>query len=386
MHSPVSSRSSAIGSYILSTRLIFLICGIAMATWAALVPFAKARLDIDDAELGVLLLCLGLGSLVAMPAAGLLVRRFSLRTTLLGSGILLCGSLACLAFAPTVAAMMVAILAFGAAIGCTDVAMNLQAVLVERQAGRPIMSGFHGLYSLGGLVGAAVASGLFSLGLSHVASVLVVVAGQAAMLAVAVPRFLATGGEGEQGPFFVRPHGIVVLIGVLCLISFLAEGAMVDWSALFLTSERGVDAAQAGFGYAVFSITMTGGRLTGDRLVRRFGPETVLILGGLAAAGGFLLAVLGPTAFTALAGFAFVGAGASNIVPVLFSAAGRQSAMPPGLAIAAVSALGYAGVLIGPGFLGFIASLSSLSVSLGCLTALLLAVPLAAPAILRRGA
>jgi predicted MFS family arabinose efflux permease len=245
------------------------------------------------------------------------------------------------------------------------------------------MSGLHGLYSRGGLLGAAAASALLSIGMPHIASVLVVVAGLLAMLAVAAPRFLRTGGDSEPGPFFVVPHGIVVLIGVLCLICFLAEGAMVDWSALFLTSERGFDAAHAGFGYGVFSITMTVGRFIGDRLVRRFGAETVLILGGLSAAAGFLLAVLGPTAFGALAGFALVGAGASNIVPVLFSAAGRQTAMPSGMAIAAVSSLGYAGILIGPAFLGFVANASSLSVALACLAGLVLAIPIAAPVILR---
>ncbi len=380
---PRTPRASSPADHVLSTRLIFLICGIAMATWAALVPFAKERLGIGDAALGLLLLGLGLGSLVTMPLAAVLVRQFSLRTVLLGSGLTLCASLPCLALAPNVTSMTVAVLIFGGSVGCVDVAMNLQAVLVERAAGRTLMSGFHGLYSLGGLVGAAAASALLSLSIPQLAAVLVVVAGLLAMLGVATPRFLRGGGDREPGPFFVLPHGIVVLIGGLCLITFLAEGAMVDWSALFLTTERGFDVAHAGFGYGVFSITMTAGRLVGDRLVRRFGAETVLILGGLSASGGFLLAVLGPSAFSSLAGFALVGAGASNIVPVLFSAAGRQRAMPSGLAIAAVSGLGYAGVLFGPAFLGFVASASSLSVALACLAALVLAVPLAAPVILR---
>jgi MFS family permease len=175
----------------------------------------------------------------------------------------------------------------------------------------------------------------------------------------------------------------VIFIGALCFVSFLAEGAMLDWSAVFLTTRRAFDPAYAGLGYAVFAAAMTLGRLTGDRVVQALGARAVLTLGGLCASLGLALAVLAPWQGAGLGGFALVGIGASNIVPVLYSALGRQSKVPLGAAVAAVTVLGYLGILCGPALIGFAAQATNLSAALVGVAALLLAVAASAPLVTR---
>lgn len=350
----------------LSTRLAFLITGLAMSAWAPLVPFAQERLGVNEATLGALLLCLGGGSLVAMPLTGPLVNKFGCRKFLTFSLLLMCFSLVFLGVAASIPTLALTLLIFGLSLGATDVAMNMQAVIVEKASGRSMMSGFHGFYSLGGIFGAVVISGLLWLSLSPFQSLLVLAVVLLAMLAYTVPKLLPYGNntDGKREPFFVLPRGKVLLLGSLCFIVFLAEGSVLDWSAVFLSQVRAVDPVQAGLGFACFSVAMTIARLTGDRIVQRLGGKRILLWGGSCAAFGFAMVVLVPYTFTAYIGFTLIGLGASNIVPVLFTAAGNQKSMPMGPAISAVVSLGYAGLLAGPALIGFIAELSSLSISL----------------------
>lgn len=353
-----------------STRLAFLAAGMGMSAWAALVPFAKARMMLEQAQLGLLLLCLGIGSLVAMPVTGLLASRFGCRPVILWSGALACMVLPTLSVAPTPLLLALALFLFGAAIGTLDVAMNIQAVIVEKNQGGALMSGFHGLFSVGGFVGAGGMALLLWSGLSPLAACVIVAAFVAAALGLAAPHLLRTANVADRdGPRFVMPHGAVIFIGLLCFIVFLAEGAMLDWSALLLTAGTGMAADQGGLGYAVFAVAMTAGRLTGDRVVRRWGSARVLLTGGLSTAAGFFIAVLAPLSTVALLGFLLIGIGASNIVPILFTAAGNQRDMPASLAISAITTIGYAGILAGPALIGFIAHAASLNLAfagLGC--------------------
>jgi predicted MFS family arabinose efflux permease len=338
-----------------STRLAFLAAGIAMSAWAALVPFAKARMGLEEAQLGLLLLCLGIGSLAAMPLTGLLASRFGCRPVILVSGAIGCLVLPLLSLAPTPLLQGLALLAFGAAIGALDVAMNIQAVIVEKEQGGALMSGFHGLFSVGGFAGAGGMALLLGFGLSPTLACSIVAAVAGLALVLAAPNLLHTAPAAERDtPFFVMPHGAVILIGGLCFLIFLAEGAVLDWSAVFLTGAGGMAADQGGLGYAVFAVAMTAGRLTGDRIVRRWGGTRVLLAGGLATAAGFFTVVLAPAPAMALFGFLLVGIGASNIVPVLFTAAGKQKDMPVGLAVSAITTIGYAGILAGPALIGFV--------------------------------
>jgi hypothetical protein len=256
-----------------------------------------------------------------------------------------------------------ALLTYGAALGSVDCVMNTQAVIVERASHRPMMSGFHSLFSVGGIIGAGGVSTLLSMGASPLAAMLCVTAGIIAALIKAAPHLLPFGGE-QAGPAFAIPRGVVLSIGVLCFIMFLTEGAVLDWSAIFLTSARGVRPYYGGLGYAAFALTMTVGRLTGDAIVRRIGGVSVVVIGGLCAAAGLFLAALCPAWAAGILGFALVGAGCANIVPALYTAVGRQKFMPDHVAIPAITTLGYAGILVGPAVIGFVAQVSSLSIAL----------------------
>lgn len=343
----------------MATRAAFFVPGFAIACWAPLVPFAKARAGLDDAMLGVLLLCLGLGSLLSMPLAGMLAARHGCRPVMLVTVLMMVMTLPLLAVASTPLSIGIVLLIFGAGIGAMDCVMNIQAVVVERESGRAMMSGFHAFYSIGALVGAALVTLLLSIGAGALLATFVVAAGVVAITASSSRwwrRERAQQGEAS----FALPRGVVIVIGAVCFISFLAEGSMLDWSAVFLHDVRGVELAHAGWGFVAFNIAMTATRLFGDRLVNRLGPSAAVLVGGLLACAGFMLATLVPGFSVALLGYALVGIGCANIVPVMFSLAGRQTRMPESVAIPAVTTMGYAGVLLGPAAIGFIAQQWSL--------------------------
>ncbi len=352
-----------------TTRAAFFVLGVGVSAWATLVPYAKARLVLDEADLGLLLLCVGVGSLVAMPFAGTLTGRFGCRKVLLASLPVVLGVLPLLASVESTAIMALCLLVFGASMGLMDVALNIQSVFVEQAAGKPLMSGFHGLYSVGGAVGAGGMVVLLGL-MPPLYAVGVACAALVALLA-AYGRHFIPYGSGGGGPLFVVPRGIVLLIGVLCFIMYLGEGTILDWSALFMTVERGVEPSRAGLAYGCFSVTMVLGRLFGDRIVQRFGDARILFWGSLCAAAGFGVVIAAPWAWASFLGFAVVGIGVSNIVPVLFSATARQTFMPLSLAISAVTTIGYSGVLTGPALMGFVAHASSLFVVFGIVLAML---------------
>lgn len=360
----------------IATRLIFLVVGVVMAGFAPLVPLTKARLGLDEGALGLLLLCLGLGSILAMPITGLLTAKWGCRPVIVVASLIMIGAFPFLAVAESPAAMAIAIAVFGASLGTVDVAMNIQAVMVERDSGKPMMSGFHGLFSLGGIAGAGGMSALIALiGLSPLIAAIIVSVVSLLLVGLSLSGLLPYGDNGgEKSPPFVLPKGTVLVLGILCLLTFLAEGSVLDWSAVFLTSVRGADIGLAGLGYAAFAVAMTGGRLAGDRIRLWLGERRVILFGGLIGAVGFAVVLLVPSAYVGLVGYFLVGVGASNIVPVLFSAAGRTKDMPPGLAITAISTLGYLGLLAGPAIIGFVAHLTSLTFAFLLLSAAFLVV------------
>ena len=357
----------------MSTRIAFFIAGFGIAAWAPLVPYAKARAGLDDATLGLLLLCLGAGSILAMPISGVLATRYGCRRVFSAGTLLICLALPLLATVSSVPLLIATLFLFGAGLGAVDSTVNLQAVIVERASGRTMMSGFHGLFSVGGIVGAAGVSALLALGLTPLWAIMVVIVLILAALIKAAPHLLPYGSE-SNGPAFAVPHGVVLFIGLLCFVVFLAEGSMLDWSAVFLTADKQIDEAYAGLGYAAFALTMTVGRLLGDTIVSRLGARRVIVLGGLFAAAGLVLATLAASWQVALVGYGLVGIGCSNIVPVLYTAVGKQTLMPMSIAVPAITTLGYAGILAGPAAIGFIAHASSLSTAFLLIATLLVAV------------
>ena len=361
----------------LATRLAFLVAGFALACWAPLVPFAKLRLGVSDGALGVLLLCLGIGSVVAMLWAGWVSARHGSRPVVIAGGLGVALLLPLLSAAGQPLTLGLALFAFGAALGSLDVAMNVHALAVERAAGEPLMSGFHALFSVGGLLGAAMMTALLSVGWTPLAGTLLGSGLMLGAMAVVAPRLLASAPPAEP-PRLAWPRGPVLLLAVLAGVCFLVEGAVLDWSALLLTEGGLVPAAQGGLGFMVFSVAMTAGRLGGDALCARLGDRAVLTAGGVLAVAGFGVLLLSSSVWPAMAGFLCIGLGASNLVPVLFRRAGAQTAMPPALAIAAISTTGYAGVLLGPALIGFVSQLASLPAAFALLAVWLTLLPLCA--------
>lgn len=362
----------------LATRLVFFGAGFAMAAWAPLIPFAKANLNASDAQLGLLLLCLGIGSIIAMPLTGIVSAKKGARGMMLLGGAGLAGLLPVLILADSLLFLGAALFFFGASLGSIDVAMNVHGSEVERRAARPMMSGFHAMWSVGGIAGAGTMTGFLSLGLTPmVASLIGAVIASLAMI-IAAPRLIQTTTTASGAPAFALPRGIVLLVAGLTAVVFLVEGAILDWGALLTMDRELLPKAQAGLGFMLFSIAMAIMRLLGDRLVARVGGYATLLWGGLTVMVGLALIVAGPGLWLAMTGFVLVGLGAANLVPVLFSAAGRQTVMPPSLAIAAITTTGYAGILMGPALIGFVSQATGLVLAFGGLLALMVAFPLAA--------
>ncbi|EJF73283.1 hypothetical protein A462_03904 [Pseudomonas sp. Ag1] len=354
-------------------RLTFLLSGLCMGAWAPLVPYARSRAGVDDGALGILLLCLGLGSLVMMPLAGILNARKGCRFTMHIGIALVFLTLPLLATTHSFLGLMFALTVFGAGCGAVDVTMNVQGVMVERATGRSLMSGFHGLFSLGTIVSAAGITALLWLGATPLLASSAVMAALAAFVLSYGRQMLGRSGE-EGSPIFVRPTRKVLVLGVLCLFAFLAEGAILDWSAVFLTQVRDVEPSIAGLGYACFAVMMALGRLSGDRILLRLGARLVLVGGGLIVILGFLTVVLATNWQVNLVGFAVIGIGLANIAPVYLSLAGAQKTMPGELAIAAATSLGYLGILMGPAVIGLFAHATNLSWALLAVASLMVAI------------
>lgn len=350
-----------------ATRLIFLLCGLGVSSWVPMVPYVKERLAVNEANLGLLLLLLGGGAIVMMPITGLLIYRYGSRIIILFSALVIASLLPLLLMMGQTVNLGITLFFFGAGVGTVDVAMNAHAVRVQQVYGRHIMSSFHGLFSVGGLLGSLGLGALMKLGLEPIAAavtiaillVIIVCSQYKDLFNVSTEMELTASTDkvdanGKRGAAFWLNRSVLFL-GTMCFIVFLAEGAMLDWSAVFLREERSMDAEWSGAGYAAFSIAMAFMRLAGDRLVEHLSPNKTVVLGSITAAIGFLLAVLIPSTFVSIFGFILLGLGAANVVPVFFSAAGRMPGVPASVAIPAITTMGYAGQLAGPALLGFIA-------------------------------
>jgi predicted MFS family arabinose efflux permease len=338
----------------LATRLAFFVGGFGLSCWAPLIPFMREKLHLDPGVLGTLLLCLGLGSVSAMVMTGAISARFGSRSIIILSGFSLAMTVMLLPVAESTLQLAITLLFFGASLGSLDVSMNLHAVEVEKASECSLMSGFHAMFSVGGFAGSVIMTLMLSLHMTTFSSALVSAILLAVLMLATWPRLSQTP-KGEHGQLFSLPRGIVLILALLTGIAFLVEGAMLDWSALLITDTGLVPTAQGGLPYIVFSIAMLSGRFMGDGLSNRLGDRTVLLWGGIVAVLGMFIAVHASSALAALTGFLLIGAGASNTAPILFRLAGAQTQMPTGLAVAAISTVGYSGVLLGPALIGFVA-------------------------------
>ena len=335
---------------------VFSLNGFTFASWVVRIPTVQEKLALSEGPLGIVLLGGVAGSVMSMPFAGWLVSRLGSRPVVATSAFLTSLALPLLALSPSLPLLVLAFVFLGITVGALNVSMNAQAVAVEKGYGRPIMSSFHAAFSFGGLAGAASGGLVASLGVGIVPHLL----GVAVLTAVAtLPAYRAllpasTDVAGE-GPAFARPTRTLAGLGAIAFCVLLGEGAMADWSAVYLSGPLGTGPGFAAAGYTAFSLTMATGRLIGDRLVQRLGAVTLVRSGGALAALGLGLSLTVGQPAVALAGFACAGAGFSIVFPVALSAAGRAKGAAPGPAIAAVSTAGYSGFLVGPPAIGFLA-------------------------------
>ena len=350
-----------------SVSTIFLLNGAGIGVWAAHVPLVQARAGIDTGVLGFLLLTIAGGAISAMPLCGWMAGRWGTRAVVVGSGLLFALMSAVLMNVGGLVPLFLAAYVFGASNGVLDVAMNANASEVEAARGIPTMSSFHGFYSLGGLIGAALGGLLIGADLGDGRGALMVsVAIFAAVLACG-GRLLAVP-PAPHATHFALPRGPALFLGLLALLCFAIEGALVDWSALLLKERTQVDAATAALGYSAFSVTMAACRFAGDRLVLRFGPLRVMTVGGLGMFAGLMIAVTSTHFMLSALGFALIGLAAANVVPLIFAAAARMPGMSAGGGLATVATLGYAGLLMAPPLLGAIAAHTNIAIALGMLS------------------
>ncbi|MDX8239580.1 MFS transporter [Acinetobacter pittii] len=368
----------------LATRLSFFSLGFATAAWAPLIPFAQQRLNLNHADFGLLLLCMGIGSMIAMPATGALVKRWGCRPLIALALMLLMVLLPSLTMWSSIVTMAVALFIFGSAAGCLGVAINLQAVVVEKHSLRALMSSFHGMCSLGGLTGAMLVTALLAVGLSPLMSTLSVVMILLVIGGVAIPSCLTSFEQDEkthedttQAPKkFYRPDGIILLIGMMCFIAFLSEGAAMDWGGIYLTSKYQLNPAFAGLAYTFFALSMTTGRFAGHVLLKQWGEKNIVTYSAIVAAIGMAIIVTAPVWQVVILGYALLGLGCSNIVPVMFSRVGRQNNMPKAAALSLVSTIAYTGSLSGPALIGLIGEWTGLSTVLTGVAVLLFVIAL----------
>jgi HAD superfamily hydrolase (TIGR01509 family) len=346
--------------------VFFLADGLLVGSWAARIPAVQRQADLTNSELGLALFAASLGALVAMPFAGLLSERIGSRRVAVGS--LLGGGAAFLlaSFAGGLGLLAAALFAFGASFGALNVAGNAQGLALERLYGRSILSSFHAAFSTGGLAGAglgAVAAGVGVGPPAHFAAVAVALA----VAGLAAGRRLLPPEADDPGPtpILARPPRALLLLGAAAFFTLLAEGAAIDWSAVYLESSVGATAAVAALGYTGFSLAMATSRTLGDRLNARFGPVALARGGGLLAASGVTFALVSGSAAAGLVGFVAMGAGLGVVVPVLFRAAGSTPGVSASAGIAAVSTLGWLGFLSGPPAIGFAAGAVGLRTALG---------------------
>lgn len=367
---------------LLANKLAFGILGALEAAWAPMVPFVKSEMNLNDGQFGQLLLSMGLGSLIALPLVGPLVSRFGPKNIAIISGILLGLNLFGITVvdSPYLVAFMLAL--FGASLVSIDVASNINAVVVESIFKKPLMSGFHGGYSLGTLVGAMIVSMLLTLGLSVSMSALFMFISMSVLSLVSLQSLVSeiktfnvensvqTQDDGKHRKLRIPP--VIVVLGILCFIMYASEGALLSWTTVFATQNRGIDPKTAGYFYTFFAITMTVARFTGNSIVAKFGRRLTVVTGAVMVSLGFMITAIVPYSVGMMIGFSIIGLGAGNIVPQLVSFTGTVKGIRVQSAISLINAVGYSGILLGPVIIGHVSNMSSLECSfelLGCAVA-----------------
>jgi MFS family permease len=365
--------------YRMAVGAMFFFQGLTFASWASRIPTIQQLLGLNEAALGAMLLALPIGLMVSLPFAGWLVARFGSRKVVLAAALAYSAVLVSLGFAQNTLQLASALFVYGFCGNLLNIAINTQAVGVEALYKKSIMASFHGLWSLAGFTGAAIGS--LMIGLNVLPSYHFLLAMALVWVGVAsCSRYILRedlNSDGNQ-PLFAKPDKSLVNLGIIAFCAMICEGAMFDWSGVYFKKVVMAEPAWLGAGYTAFMLTMALGRFVADGFTHRFGLQNTLKLSGLLTASGLLLAVVMPGLWTAISGFLLVGAGVSSVVPLVYSAAGRSKVLTPGVALAAVSTIGFLGFLIGPPLIGFVAGAFSLRASFSIIAIMGLCVTLVA--------
>ncbi|WP_323007843.1 MFS transporter [Pseudorhodobacter sp.] len=364
----------------LAVVAMFTLNGALLGIWASRIPAIAANHSLTPNLLGLLLLCLAAGAIISFPLAGHMVDRFGAARVTRGIAVAYCAALIALGAAPNLPLLALFLFLFGMAHGSMDVAMNTWAAEVEKAAGKPIMTSFHAMFSLGAGLAAALGYAAIKAGIDvplHFASASLLVGTSA--LAIASIPWVSPRSAHSNASLFAFPKGTLVFVGLTAFAAAMGEGAVADWGAVFLNGSIGTTEAQATLGYTAFSIAIFAMRLLGDRVIHRFGAQKTARASGSVALIGVLTVVGAQGLAVALLGFALMGLGYAVLFPLAFSRAAADPNTSPGRAIASVATLGYGGLLLGPPVIGFVAQAASLRFALLTLAALALLIIAFAP-------
>jgi MFS family permease len=348
----------------ISVSSFFFLAGICFASWASRIPDIQSKLQLNSAALGGILLCLPVGLLCSLPIAGYLVAKYGSRIIVILASVLYATTLPILGFANSPTQLMITLFFFGFGGNMLNISINTQAVGTESLYQKPIMASFHGIWSTAGFTGAAIGTLMVRFHVIPPYHYLCITGLACLILFIFSGKLIhKDSNRDEKQPIFARPDKSIINFGLIAFCSMICEGAMFDWSGIYFLKVVNSGAAWVTVGYTAFMCTMATGRFIGDWVAYRLGMKRMLQLSGIMTAAGLLLAVLFPQFITATIGFLIVGAGVSSIIPMVYSTVGKSKVMSPGVAIAAVSTIGYLGFLFGPPFIGFIAQATSLRVS-----------------------
>jgi MFS family permease len=348
---------------------MFFMTGLCFASWASRIATIQQNLNLSDAALGGVLFAMPVGLMCSLPFSGWVITKIGSRKLLIGALITYSGCLVTLGLAQNTLQLIICLMLFGFASNAVNISVNTQAVAAEKLYQKSILASFHGIWSLAGFTGAGI--GTFMIGKNiipfyHFGIVFILI-----IITIALTSgYLKNDKVTSSGPVFVMPDSSLIKLGVIAFCSLICEGAMFDWSVIYFKKVVLAHGAWMGAGYTAFMLTMASGRFVADWFAHRFGLKRTLQISGVLTATGLLIAVVFPYLFTALAGFLLVGFGVSSVVPLVYSAAGRSKTMSPGVALAAVSTIGFMGFLIGPPVIGFIAGLASLRASFTLIAAM----------------
>lgn len=341
---------------------MFFMAGLSFSSWASRIATVQQNLGLSDAGLGAVLFALPVGLMCSLPFSGWIITKIGSKKLVIAALLVYAAALVSLGLAQNTFQLIICLLCFGFASNSVNIAVNTQAVATEQLYQRPIMAFFHGLWSLAGFTGAGIGTFMIANGIipfHHFSLMLIVIAIGVAVAA----RYLKDDKVTDSGPVFVMPDKSLIKLGIIAFCSMICEGAMFDWSVIYFKKVVLAPEALVGIGFTTFMFTMAGGRFVADWFAHKFGLKRTLQVSGSLTATGLLIAVAFPYVYTAMAGFLLVGAGVSSVVPMVYSAAGKSKTMSPGVALAAVSTIGFMGFLVGPPVIGFIAGIATLRAS-----------------------